>query len=129
MKIRLAYGKEGLEIEVPDHATVVEPMFTPGIDDEAAALREAMRSPIDCASLHELVCPGNTVCIVHSDITRPMPNDRVLPVLIAELEAAGIRSQDITLLNGLGTHRPQTHDELVGMLGAGDRGQLSLPAT
>ena len=117
MKIRLSYGKEGLDIEVPDHATVVEPRFVPGIADEAAALREAIRAPIGCASLHELIRPGNTVCIVHSDITRPMPNDRVLPVLIAELEAAGIDSQDITLLNGLGTHRPQTHDELVGMLG------------
>ncbi len=85
MKIRLSYGKEGLDIEVPDHATVVEPMFAPGIADEAAALREAMRAPIDCASLHELVRPGNTVCIVHSDITRPMPNDRVLPVLIARV--------------------------------------------
>jgi nickel-dependent lactate racemase len=55
---------------------------------------------------------------VHSDITRPRPNDRVLPVLLGELEAAGVRRQDITLLNGLGTHRKQTPEELAEMLGS-----------
>jgi nickel-dependent lactate racemase len=117
MKIHLAYGKDGLDIDVPDLATVVEPAFVPGLVDEGEALRQAMRAPIDSPPLRELVLPGNTVTIVHSDITRPMPNDRVLPVVIDELIEAGISPDDITLLNGLGTHRPQTHDELVGMLG------------
>ena len=117
MKIRLAYGKEGIEVEVPDDATIVEPRFVAGIADEAAALRDAMRSPISAPPLAARVKAGDTVTIVHSDITRPMPNDRVLPVLIDELTKAGIRQEDITLLNGLGTHRPQTRDELIGMLG------------
>jgi nickel-dependent lactate racemase len=117
MRIHLAYGKNGLDIDVPEHATVVEPTFVPGLVDEVAALKQALRTPIASSPLQELVTPGQTVTVVHSDITRPMPNDRVLPVLIEELEAAGIRSDDITLLNGLGTHRPQTRDELAGMLG------------
>jgi len=40
MKVRLAYGKQGLEVSVPDDATVVEPGFAPGLEDEAAAFRE-----------------------------------------------------------------------------------------
>jgi nickel-dependent lactate racemase len=48
-----------------------------------------------------------------------MPNDRVLPVLLAELEDAGVRRDDITLLNALGTHRRQTPEEMVEMLGQG----------
>ncbi|NOZ72158.1 MAG: nickel-dependent lactate racemase, partial [Chloroflexi bacterium] len=60
---------------------------------------------------------GDTVVIVHTDITRATPNDRILPVILAELEAAGIVREDITLLNGLGTHRPQTEAELRSMLG------------
>jgi nickel-dependent lactate racemase len=47
-----------------------------------------------------------------------MPNDRVLPILLTELEAAGVARDDVTLLNGLGTHRKQTDAELVEMLGA-----------
>jgi len=42
---------------------------------------------------------------------------RLLPVLLAELEAAGVVRGDITLLNALGTHRPQTDAELRQMLG------------
>lgn len=117
MNVHLAYGKTGLDITVPDDATIVEPRFVAGVEDETAALRAALRDPIGAPPLHSLVRPGDKVIIVHSDITRPMPNDRVLPVLIDELQAAGIRPEEITLLNGLGTHRPQTRDELVDMLG------------
>jgi nickel-dependent lactate racemase len=55
--------------------------------------------------------------VAHSDITRATPNDRLLPLLLAELEAAGIRRGDITLINALGTHRKQTPVELRAMLG------------
>jgi nickel-dependent lactate racemase len=62
-----------------------------------------------------LVQPGDRVAIVFSDITRPMPNDRVLPVLLAELEH--VPAADITLINALGTHRANSDDELRTMLG------------
>ena len=55
--------------------------------------------------------------VVHTDITRATPNDRILPVLLDELQNAGIVQEDITLLNGLGTHRQQTEAELSAMLG------------
>ena len=55
---------------------------------------------------------ADTVVITHTDITRATPNDRILPLLLAELEAAGVRRDDITLLNALGTHRKQTVEEL-----------------
>jgi nickel-dependent lactate racemase len=80
----------------------------PQVPDEPAALRAALRQPIQSPPLAALVHPGDRVVIAHSDITRATPNDRILPVLLAELEAAGVRRQDITLLNALGTHRRQT---------------------
>ena len=117
MQVHLAYGKQGLEVELPRDAHVVAPRYTPGLPDEPAALRQALRDPIGTPPLRELVQRGDRVVVVHSDLTRPMPNDRVLPVLLAELEQAGVRREDITLLNALGTHRRQTAQELVGMLG------------
>jgi nickel-dependent lactate racemase len=57
------------------------------------------------------------VVIVFSDLTRPMPNERALPPLLDELALAGVPHEQIVLINGLGTHRPQNEDELVGMLG------------
>lgn len=117
MKIHLAYGRKGLNVDLPEQTDVITARFVPGLPDEAAALRQALRQPIHSPPLAELVKPGDTVVICHSDITRATPNDRILPVILAELEQAGIRRQDITLLNALGTHRPQTEAELRGMLG------------
>jgi nickel-dependent lactate racemase len=117
MNIHLAYGRAGLNITLPAQTDVITARFTPGLPDEPEALRAALRHPIDSPPLAELVNPGDTVLIAHSDITRATPNDRILPVLLAELEGVGIRRRDITLLNALGTHRPQTESELRQMLG------------
>jgi lactate racemase len=117
MRLRLAYGRTGLDLEVPDHADVIRPRPADGLPDETAALLDALRQPIESRPLADLVKAGDRVVVVHTDITRATPNDRILPVLLAELEGAGVSRQDITLLNGLGTHRPQTGAELRAMLG------------
>jgi nickel-dependent lactate racemase len=117
MQVHLAYGKQGLDVEVPESVRVVEPRYVPGLLDETTAIQQSLRAPIGVPPLHALVRRGDHVVVVHSDITRPMPNDRVLPVLVAELQEAGVERDDITLLNALGTHRRQTPQELVGMLG------------
>lgn len=117
MEVILAYGRHGLTIDIPDSADVFQPQYVPGVPDEAEALRQALRSPIGSPALRELVRPGHQVVIVHTDITRATPNARILPVILEQIEAAGVERQDITLLNGLGTHRRQTDGELRHMLG------------
>jgi lactate racemase len=116
MQVELAYGRKGLAVEVPEGATVLWPRETPGLADEAGALRTALRQPLDGMPLGAMVRPEDRVVIVFSDITRPMPNHRVLPILLQEL--GHVPRERITLLNGLGTHRPNTPQELAGMLGA-----------
>ena len=119
MHIELAYGRQGLEIDLPDDApvTVIEPHFVPGLPDERAAIEAALRAPIGAPPLADLVTPDDAVAIVFSDLTRPMPNDRVLPVLLAELAQVGVPDERIVLINALGAHRPQTEAELAEMLG------------
>jgi nickel-dependent lactate racemase len=117
MQIKLAYGRQGLFIDLPFPVDVVQPRFVPGLVNEKTALQAALSHPIDSKPLKELVKPGNRIVVVHTDITRATPNDRILPELLEELESAGVNRGDISLLNGLGTHRPQTREELCGMLG------------
>ncbi len=117
MKVRLAYGRDGLEVELPDHARVLLPERLPAVPDAAAAIRQALRQPIASRPLRELVRPSDTAAIVFSDITRPTPNHIILPALLAELGDAGLAREAITLINGLGMHRPNTPDELAMMLG------------
>jgi nickel-dependent lactate racemase len=117
MQVKLAYGKDGLWINLPDGArvTVLEPRFVPGLPDETAAIRAALRQPLGTGPLRELVHPQDTVAIAFSDLTRPMPSDRVLPVLLEEL--SHVPRENIALFNAVGTHRPNTPEELANMLG------------
>ena len=117
MKVNLAYGRTGLTVNLPETTEVVISPFIPGLPDPDLALRQGMRDPIGLPPLAERVKAGDQIVIIHSDITRPTPNHIIIPPLLAELETAGVARQDIILLNGLGTHRPQTEAELRAMLG------------
>ncbi|MCX7682121.1 MAG: nickel-dependent lactate racemase [Anaerolineae bacterium] len=116
MRVKLAYGRQGLWVELPErNVTVVEPRFVPGLPDERAAILEALRRPLGTPPLRELVRPDDTVAIVFSDITRPTPNDRLLPPLLEELDF--IPRDHIVLINALGLHRAETEQELRARLG------------
>jgi nickel-dependent lactate racemase len=54
------------------------------------------------------------VCITFTDITRATPNERLIPWLLDFLKE--VPRENITLLNQLGTHRPNTRAELEKML-------------
>ena len=117
MKVELAYGKTGLEIDVPEErTTVIEPTYLPGLPDERGALRNAIRNPIGTRPLRQTVRPDQTVAISVCDITRPMPSSTVLPVLLGEL--SHVPDDRITILVATGTHRENTRAELESMLGA-----------
>jgi nickel-dependent lactate racemase len=117
MKVHLPYGRHGLEVELPEQAQVLLPKRVPALARLEEAVRQALRQPIGSPPLAELVRPGQRVAIVFSDITRPTPNHILLPIILSELAAAGVASQDIALVNSTGMHRPNTRDELIAMLG------------
>ncbi len=117
MLVNLAYGRTGLEIELPDdRTTVIEPTFVPGLPDQEGAIRNALRNPLGGGpTLRRLVKPHQTVAISVCDVTRPMPSRTVLPVLLREL--AHVPNDNVTIMIATGTHRPNTPDELDEMLG------------
>ena len=115
MKIRLAYGKEGLPVELPNHATLIEPDYIPSLPDETGALKTGLRNPIGTLTLRQATIPGHKIGISVCDITRPIPNDRILPILLGELEH--IPPSDITIFLATGTHRSNNNQEIESMLG------------
>lgn len=118
MNVNLAYGDSYLTVDLPDNSVVLEPDFIPAVQDPVKEIKEALNHPINSKPLKQLVSSGDKVVIVHSDITRATPNHIIQPIIVAELEKAGIKRENISFLNALGTHRPQTPDELVKLLGA-----------
>jgi nickel-dependent lactate racemase len=122
MKVNLAYGQGHLALDLPDdRTTVIAPAHNPGLADEKAAVLAALRQPMSARPLRESIAPGARVCIVFSDLTRPTPNDRLIPWLLEYLDEAP--PANITLLNSTGTHRPNTPAELERMLTPGVTGR------
>jgi nickel-dependent lactate racemase len=114
MKVNLAYCSGHLPIEVPDDSTtIIEPAHIDGLLDEKAAILDALQNPIGSQPLLERISADTKICIAFTDITRATPNNRIIPCL---LEHLGGPNDNITLLNQLGTHRPNTREELETML-------------
>ena len=113
MKLTFGFGSSVQEVEVPERNLIGElhandvPL---GLTGEAEVIR-ALREPIGSPRLRDIVRPGETIAIVTSDITRPMPTAKVMPALLDELYAGGVRPEDITLVFALGSHRRQTDEE------------------
>lgn len=116
MKIHLQYGKEGIDVELKAaNITLLTPKFVEGLADEEAAFFASVRSPIKSAPLRQLVNSTDRVVVVVPDITRPLPSDRLLPWLFAEL--SHVPAENFTVVNGTGSHRVNTTQELGRMLG------------
>jgi nickel-dependent lactate racemase len=98
--------------------TVVASRDVDPVADVQAAIAKALLHPLGSQPLMQMASPGDRVCIVFTDITRVSPDHLLVPALLRELERAGVRDEDVTLLCGIGMHRPSTHQERVEKLGA-----------
>jgi len=119
MMYTVPFDRGELTFDLPAgwQGTVVESKTVPPIADVPAAVAEALAHPIHSPPLRELAGPGDRVCIVFTDVTRASPDHLLVPPLLAGLEAAGVRDEDVTLLCGVGLHRPSTPEEKRAKLG------------
>ncbi|RPJ69112.1 MAG: nickel-dependent lactate racemase [Acidobacteria bacterium] len=118
MVVSLRYGRGELRVDLPSqHLHIIEPAFLSGLQDEAAAFLDAVRRPTGARPLHECVLAGERLAVAIPDITRPLPSDRLLHWLFEEL--AHVDAADVTIINGTGSHRVNTVEELRSMVGAG----------
>src|SRR5690625_2774201 len=115
MKSSILYGRGNLTIDVPDSAVILEQADQPGLVNEAKSIRESLNNPIGGRPLREMVASSDQVAIVISDITRPTPNHKIVPEIIQEL--AHVPLENFVIINGTGTHRDQTKEEFMQMLG------------
>ena len=121
MKIELGFGKGVQAVEIPDGNLrgILTPNDVPhGLMGEEE-VRRALAAPIGSPPLGAIVHPGEKIAVITSDITRPMPTYTVMPALLDELYAAGVKPEDITLVFALGSHRKHTEEERRHL--AGDR--------
>ncbi len=118
--LQLPWGNEIISLPLPENWQVkgiLEPSALPACADAHAEVLQALSQPQGTPSLANLVRPGMKMAIVIDDGSRPTPVGQILPAVIAELDAAGVRRADIALVPALGVHRPMTQVEIARRAG------------
>lgn len=118
---RIPYRKSFLEFHLSPgmQATLAVSKPMDYLRDIPQAIQDALAHPVGTHPLRELAKPGDRACIVFTDSTRSSPDHLLVPAMLKELEKAGIKDKDVTLLCGTGMHRPSTQAEKIVKLGAG----------
>ena len=115
--VKLLCGEETVDLRLPESVRVLEMEPTEPLTDPDGAVRQALADPIESPPLKELARGKKDACVVISDITRPVPNQIILPPMLNILEESGIKREDITILIATGMHRPNQGEELAFMVG------------
>ncbi len=114
----LPYGKTDVCVRVPARNLLgnIEPKDTVGVADAKTEVERALKEPISSKRLSEIVKPESKVAIVVDD-TASKPSDKMLLPVLSELNAAGVKDENVTLIFGCGTHsavKPQETLQIVG---------------
>ena len=120
MRVGMKYGRDLLEVEIPDQnlAGVLTLQKSVPIEQPERVVWDTIKSPIHSAPLATLAKDRTSACVVISDVTRPVPNKLILPPILQTLESSGIPREKITILIATGIHRPNEGKELEEMVGS-----------
>lgn len=115
----VAYGTDELTVTVPARNLIGQFKAQRAIylDQDERLIDEALKQPVGCPELDKLVKPGSSVAIVVDDNTRPTPTAQILPHVLAVLHQQGVEKRDITLVFANGSHRQNTREEQIKILG------------
>ena len=117
----LPYGKTDVCIRVPARNLLgtIESADRQGAPDAKAEVERALKEPIPIGSkrLSEIAKPESKVVIVVDDGTRKAPSEVMLLPVLAELNLAGVKDENVTVIFGCGTHRAVKPEEASTLLG------------
>jgi nickel-dependent lactate racemase len=115
----LPYGKTDVCVRIPARNLlgIIEPAERPGAQDARTEIERALREPIGSRRLCEKAKPEDKVAIIVDDATRKAPSEMMLLPVLAELNSAGVKDENITAIFGCGTHRAVKPEEAVELLG------------
>lgn len=116
--IKFPCGDGHLAASVPTRnlAYVLTAKDVPGLENEREAITTSLRSPIASPPLINRISRNDRIAVLVTDNTRPCPEERLLPPVLAELERK-VPRENISIIIALGLHPPMTRQEMVAKLG------------
>ena len=114
MRVKFAFGKNGLTLDLPSgfEYRMLEARSAAPVEDPRRSDCSCAQRSFGSVGLKELAQGKRSAAISVCDITRPVPNQDILPPILARLEASGIPQQEIIILIATGLHRPATAEEI-----------------
>jgi nickel-dependent lactate racemase len=119
-RITIPYGHEQRTIEIPERnlAWIEGPHYAAPLPNIESAIRHAIRNPIGSLTLPQLVAKhGKRTLLLIDDSTRSTPQKLMVPILLDELNAAGVPDSEISGMVALGTHRWMSDEEIESRVG------------
>lgn len=120
-EFKLKYGNKKIIFNLADRnvAGVLSASKIIPLENPVSKLEELLERPINTDSLDQLIKikKAKKILIVVNDITRPTPYDFILPPLLAKLEQAGIKNDNIIFIIATGAHRGNTREENIKIFG------------
>ena len=108
------YGKREEVFAIPDsyRVNVIQANPVKPVADVKAGVLAALAAPIGSPPFRQVFGRGDRVVIVVSDVTRLwVRSDVLVPILLDELNAAGVPDNAVAVVFATGDHRDQTVEE------------------
>jgi len=99
-------GNKSLPLTFPNNWKISMASMADGPDLSQAEIRKAFQNPIGQETIRRLAEGKKTAAIAVDDLTRPTQAYRFLPLIVDELNQAGIKDEDIKIIMAIGCHRP-----------------------
>lgn len=118
MIVKLPFGKDKVELELPVGADLLESKateYTPEYTEEEL-VQKALENPIGTSRVSELAKGKKNIVVITSDHTRPVPSKVTLPIYLKEIRKEN-PDCNITILIATGFHRPTTDEEMIDKFG------------
>ena len=111
------YGDKELLLTFPGNwdVSVYESKDKKALDE--LSIEKAFSEPIGTKQIEQLARGKKSAVIIVDDLSRPTPAHLVIPHIINELIAGGIKKESIRFVIGGGAHRPLTRQEMAKKVG------------
>jgi len=102
----LPYGKTDVCVRIPARNLlgIIESKEHPAVVDARAEVERALKEPIGSKRLSEIVKPESKVAVVVDVASRKTPGEILLLPILAELNGAGVKDENVTIVFGCGTY-------------------------
>jgi len=120
MRLELPFGSgvATAELDVPAERVMIAQSKNPTqAKTWEQVVVEALEKPIGAPRLRDHDLRGKRVVVITDDWGRPTPAHRVLPAVLREVELAGARREDVTVITASGVHAPMSEEDLVRKVG------------